>query len=393
MSKIEDLIQKLCPQGVSFRSLKEVTVSLPKGTLTTEQLIEDGKYPVINSGRTFYGFYNDYNNEGNAITVASRGEYAGFVNYSSTRFWAGGLCYPFRSINEKRIITKFIYYCLKKDESYFRHTLVAEGSIPALNKSDLEKHRIPIPPIEVQIEIIRLLDLFSEANDNLLSELRNELNETKKQQSYYKESLFLYDKSYFKPIGSFANLCAGATPSTSKPEYWEDGTIRWMSSGEVNLGEVFDTEKRITQLGYDNSSTKLLPKNTVVIALAGQGKTRGTVAITRVELCTNQSLCGILPNSTVNPDYLRFYLQTQYQKLREVSAGDGTRGGLNLKMISAFMVPVPSLEEQEKIVTTLSNMDKKYNELFDCLTKELNAHQKRYNYYCEEILTFKELNA
>ncbi len=75
---------------------------------------------------------------------------------------------------------------------------------------------------------------------------------------------------------------AGATPSTTIKDYWDNGTIRWMSSGEVNLGQVFDTEKRITQKGYDNSSTKMIPENSVVVALAGQGKTRGTVAITRV---------------------------------------------------------------------------------------------------------------
>jgi hypothetical protein len=75
----------------------------------------------------------------------------------------------------------------------------------------------------------------------------------------------------YLPIGSFARLYAGATPSTSKREYWENGTISWMSSGEVNLGQVYKTEKYITQAGYDNSSTKMLPKNTVVVALAGLG--------------------------------------------------------------------------------------------------------------------------
>ena len=106
-----------------------------------------------------------------------------------------------------------------------------------------------------------------------------------------------------------------------------------MSSGEVNKGKHFmKLEKKITKEGYVKiSNTKMLPKNTVVIALAGQGKTRGTVAITRIELCTNQSLCGIIPNEKLNSDYLYHYLKTQYENLRQLSSGDGTRGGLNLK--------------------------------------------------------------
>lgn len=160
-----------------------------------------------------------------------------------------------------------------------------------------------------------------------------------------------------KRLGEIAELYAGATPSTAKPEYWEGGTILWMSSGEVHNGQIFATEKRITQLGYDNCSTKLVPANSVVVALAGQGKTRGTVAITRVELCTNQSLCSILPNETYCSDYLYFYLGGKYELLRQISSGDGTRGGLTLQMLKDFSVPFPPLAEQRRIAESLSAID------------------------------------
>jgi restriction endonuclease S subunit len=78
-----------------------------------------------------------------------------------------------------------------------------------------------------------------------------------------------------KRLGDFADLYAGATPSTSNVAYWDNGTIPWMSSGEVHNGQIFQTEKKITTLGYDSCSTKLVPVNSVVVALAGQGKTRG----------------------------------------------------------------------------------------------------------------------
>ena len=85
----------------------------------------------------------------------------------------------------------------------------------------------------------------------------------------------------YRCIGDFAECYAGATPKTSVLEYWQNGTIPWMSSGEVNKRVIYNTEKRITQEAYNNCSTKMIPANSVVIALAGQGKTRGLVAITK----------------------------------------------------------------------------------------------------------------
>lgn len=185
-----------------------------------------------------------------------------------------------------------------------------------------------------------------------------------------------------KRIEQFAKCYAGATPSTSKPEYWDGGIIPWMSSGEVNYGEVTYTEKAITKLGFDKSSTKMVPINSVVIALAGQGKTRGTVAITRIELCTNQSLCAIVPDDSVISEYLLWYLRSQYEKLREISAGDGTRGGLTLKMINAFEVPVPPLKIQQKIVSICET----FNSLICNLELELELRYKQYNELAYRLL-------
>ena len=171
-----------------------------------------------------------------------------------------------------------------------------------------------------------------------------------------------------KRLGDIAELYAGATPSTSVSEYWTEGTIPWMSSGEVHNGQIFVTEKKITLLGYDRSSTKMVPANSVIVALAGQGKTRGSVAITRISLCTNQSLCSILPNETYDSDYLYF-------SLRFISSGDGTRGGLNLQMLRDFLIPVPSLEEQQKIAECLSSIES-YISSINEKVEQLKAHKK-----------------
>ena len=188
----------------------------------------------------------------------------------------------------------------------------------------------------------------------------------------------------YKKLEDICECYAGATPNTKRIEYWENGTIPWMSSGEVNKGVVWETEKKITQLGYDSSSTKMVPANTVVVALAGQGKTRGSVAIVRIPLCTNQSLCSLVTKGDVNPDFLYHYLKGQYLTLRKISSGDGTRGGLNLKMINAFEIPVPPLPIQEEIVRILDH----FTALTAELQAELQARQEQYEYYRNKLLTF-----
>ena len=187
-----------------------------------------------------------------------------------------------------------------------------------------------------------------------------------------------------KRINDYAECRAGATPDTKNSDYWDNGTIPWMSSGEVNNKFIYSTEKKITQLGYDKSSTQLLPINTVVIALAGQGKTRGTVAITKTEVCTNQSLCGILNSSELNSEYLFQFLSSQYKQLRASSTGgDESRGGLNLQIIGNFRLPYTSFDEQQKIADFLSNVDS----IITAETKILNTLQKKKKALMQKLFT------
>ena len=155
------------------------------------------------------------------------------------------------------------------------------------------------------------------------------------------------------------NVVAGATPKTSVDDYWNGGDIPWLSSGEVHKKFIYFTDKFITSEGYNNSSTKIVPTNSVLIALAGQGKTRGTVAINKIELCTNQSIASIIPNEMLNYKYLFYYLESKYEYLRALSSSDGGRGGLNLKLIRSIPIQVPSIKEQENISNFINEIDKK----------------------------------
>lgn len=159
-----------------------------------------------------------------------------------------------------------------------------------------------------------------------------------------------------KSVRSFTDCTAGGTPSTLISSYW-GGAIRWMSSGELHLKRVRDVEGRITKTGLSKSSTRLIPEHCVLIGLAGQGKTRGTVAVNEVELCTNQSIAAIYPSENHCTDYLFYNLESRYDELRSLSTGDGGRGGLNLTIIRSVELPFPNKDEQIAIANVLSDID------------------------------------
>ncbi|WP_324714876.1 restriction endonuclease subunit S [Helicobacter pylori] len=196
--RLKSLLQTLAPKGVEFRKLGEVCESTNKKTLKISEVSEvknKRMYPVINSGRDLYGYYHDFNNDGENITIASRGEYAGFINYFNEKFFAGGLCYPYKVKDTNELLTKFLYFYLKTNEIQIMENLVSRGSIPALNKADIETLTIPIPPLEIQQEIVKILDQFSALTTDLLAGIPAEIEARKKQYEYYREKLLT-----FKPL-------------------------------------------------------------------------------------------------------------------------------------------------------------------------------------------------
>ena len=371
-----------CP--IEWKELGEVCEIVRGVRITKKELIEEG-FPVVSGGTSFMGYTNKYNREANTITIAQYGT-AGYVDWQTEKFWANDVC--FSVYPQKSILNRFLYYFLKNRQNYL-YDISNKTAVPySISKEKILRIKMPIPPLEIQEKIVQTLDKMTE----YVTELTSELTSRKKQYSFYRDKLLSFEDEVYhvewKTLGEVAECLAGATPRTSNSSYWENGTIPWMSSGEVNKGFVYDTEKKITQEGYDSCSTKVVPRDTVVIALAGQGKTRGTVAITKVELCTNQSLCSIVSNDDINSHYLYYYLKGQYQKFRDISSGEGTRGGLNLKMIRDFRIPVPSLEIQSRIVQVLDNFDSVCNDLNIGLPKEIELRQKQYEYFRDKLLTF-----
>lgn len=253
---------------------------------------------------------------------------------------------------------------------------------------------VPVPPINEQRKIAKILSTW----DKAISTTERLTDNSKQQKKALLQQLITGNKRLLddsdKPfegewsefiIGNVANLTAGATPNTKHPEYW-GGNISWMSSGEVNLKQVFSVKGRITELGLKKSSTKVIPENSILIALAGQGKTRGTVAINRIKLCTNQSIAAIIPDEKkLNAEFLYFNLDSRYQELRAMSTGDGGRGGLNLSILKSIKLKLPSVKEQKKIADVLTNMDREIK-LLDKQFADLKQEKKA---LMQQLLTGK----
>ena len=312
----------------------------------------------------------------------------------------------------KKIDTRYLKYYIEsslgKKELSKR---ILHHAVPVkINKEDIGKIMISYPELSIQKKIADLLDNFESICADLDIGLPAEIEARKKQYEFYRDHLLTFVQTghsiltdrqnlikLFQYVFGYADvmledittLITGATPTTNNKEYWEGGTVPWMNSGEVNLKNVYDTEFKITKKGYDSTSTTIVPIHTVVIALAGQGKTRGKVAITEIELCTNQSLCSIICNDLVNYKYLYYLLDSKYEDLRAISNGDGTRGGLSLRLLKPYRICLPSLEKQKKIVNVLDKFDQITNDIANGIPAEIEARKKQYEYYRDKLLTFK----
>ena len=156
-------------------------------------------------------------------------------------------------------------------------------------------------------------------------------------------------------LKDLAEIRTGGTPRRDVREYW-GGTIPWMSSGEVNARYIGAVKERITDAGFNASNAQRLSPGTTMMALAGQGSTRGKVALLKIETTCNQSLVGITPGEAIDEHFLFFQLDSMYDEIRAIN-GDQVRAGLNLELVGNIEVKVPPLAEQKKIAQILSSVD------------------------------------
>lgn len=169
----------------------------------------------------------------------------------------------------------------------------------------------------------------------------------------------------FASLKWVARIYSGGTPSKNNLEYWEDGTIPWLNSGTVNQSDITTPSEYITEEALNDSSAKWIPEKALVMALAGQGKTKGMVAQVQFKTTCNQSLGVIVPNERANNRFLMYWLRKNYQNIRNLGGGD-KRDGINLEMIGGIPLPLPKYDEQTNIV---EHIESKFSEIMKKLEK------------------------
>lgn len=274
----------------------------------------------------------------------------------------------------------FLYYLLQAKKDCMLELAIGSTFLE-ISKTALCK--IPLQTPMQSDEQSKIADALSDI-DSLVEVLENQISKKKAiKQGAMQELLTgkrrlpgFFGEWVNTKIGSITEVYSGGTPNTSEPAFW-GGKIPWMNSGELNLKIVRQVQGRITEVGMDSSSTHFIPAECVLIGLAGQGKTRGTAAFNTFPLCTNQSIAAIYPNpNKFDSKFLYYKMDTQYDQLRELSSGDGGRGGLNKKLILDYEVVIPqSIDEQAAIATILTEMDYEIENLEMKLTKYRQVKQ------------------
>lgn len=162
-------------------------------------------------------------------------------------------------------------------------------------------------------------------------------------------------------VKDVAKITSGGTPSRQIPQYFE-GDIPWIKTGEIVWNRIYDSTEHITQDAVNNSSAKIIPSNSVLVAMYGQGLTRGRAAILEKEACTNQAVCALIPNEKVTSKFLYYYFMKNYWKFRQSAKGENQEN-LSGKVIGEFEINVPSISEQNEIVRILDKLLERENEI------------------------------
>jgi type I restriction enzyme S subunit len=195
-----------------------------------------------------------------------------------------------------------------------------------------------------------------------------------------------------KKLGDVCDLMTGGTPSRSKKEYFENGKINWLVSGDVNMKNITRCDGKITEEGLKNSNAKFLPVNSVIIALNGQGKTRGTVAMLKIKATCNQSLVSIYPKNPeiVLPEYIFKNLDSRYEEIRKITGDSGNdRRGLNMPLLRNIDIPIPPLPIQKKIVAILDEAFEKLSKAKENAEANLNNAKEVFESYLQNVFENK----
>ncbi|MDK8717580.1 restriction endonuclease subunit S [Corynebacterium pseudodiphtheriticum] len=388
MSRVDELIKKLCPNGVEYIQLGHLedsgAIQLGRGKVISKKAIAEspGPYPVYSSSASFNGEFgrcSEYMFEDERITWSIDGG-GRFFYRPPHKYSVTNVC-GWLSVKGNNLDTRYLFYVL--DHSWagksFDYTKKAHPSTIRV------EYTIPVPPLEIQQEIARILDKFTQ----LEAELEAELEARRKQYAYYREQLLTFPETGGQPL-KLADVCrrisTGSTPKAGSRKYYENGTIPWLRTAEVSFNTIYSTETAITEAALAETGVSWVEAQSIVVAISGA--TAGRSAVTAIPLTTNQHCCNMaIDSEKADFRYVFHWLGAHYEDLKQ--RGRGARADLNLSIIKNFPIVLPPLEEQRRIVAILDKFDALVNDISTGLPAEIAARRKQYEYYRDKLLSFE----
>ena len=390
MSKLDKLLRELCPDGVEHKKLVDA-VSIERGKrVVRSQLSISGKYPVYQNSLTPLGYHTDYNYNANTTFIIVAGA-AGEIGFSDKAFWAADDC--FTVVCPENVLNRYIYHLLLNNQNQLA-SKVRKASIPRLSRSAIENLVIPIPPLDVQCEIVRILDNFT----NLTAELTAELTARKTQYAYYRDKLLKAETNAYKyKLGEIATVTKLAGfEFTNYVTYSENGNIIALRGLNVKNGRLdLHDVKYVDKSDFSKLERSKLHIGDMLFTYVG---TVGQVAIVDEEdkyyLAPNVALIRC-DKEVLLPQYMKYYFQTTQfwdKQIRRLLQSSSMQN-IPMEKIRKFEIAVPPLDVQNRIVNVLDNFEKICSDLNIGLPAEIEARQKQYEYYRDKLLTFKEVAA
>lgn len=252
-----------------------------------------------------------------------------------------------------RVLSEWIHALLRCKETLNAAVKTFTGAVgqQRVPPSFLENLEVPLPPLDHQRRIVACLkDQLAEVETARQAAQAQARDIALLRSRVLTEVFSAVEDAPRKVLGDCARTTSGSTPPRGNKRYWAPAEIPWVKTGEVAFSPILHTEEAVSQLALSECSLTLLPPKTVLVAMYGQGKTRGQSAILEVPATTNQACFAILPNDTWEPDFLFHWLMARYHELRKLSEGrGGNQANLNGALLNALGVPVPDREQQAVI--------------------------------------------
>lgn len=394
MTKLEELINELCPDGVEYKKLADVC-NFNRGTSLVSKNAKSGNIPVISGGQKPAFYHNVANRTGTTITVAGSGAYAGYVSIWYEPIF---VCDAFsvEPKNADELDIKYLYHYLTNNQNKIYNKKTGAG-IPHVHGKDIAKFSIPLPPLSIQSEIVHILDSFT----LLTAELTAELTARQKQYAFYRDYLLDFsneDVTKKTPDIDCSNVeyiklkdvCKIGDGLHSTPIYDNNGSYYFINGNNLENGRITFTEntKRINISQYERYKIEL-DDATILMSING---TIGKIALyNREPIILGKSVAYFNVNERILKKYLYYLLQTNRSNAYyEKNLTGSTIKNLGLKALREYQIPLPPIDVQKNIIKILDRFDKLNNDMSEGLPAEIEARKKQYEYYRDTLLSFDD---